>query len=178
MGDSQEEEFVPEEEVDLSGLDEGEGESPAALKRLRERLKKAVEEKQEYLAGWQRSRADFANYKKEEAVHEREREQRIKAALVSDIMPVLDSLEMAFKQAQTKELNLLHKQLLDALRSMGVEFFGKTGERFDPRRHEALRQVPTDEPSLDHTVESVHRSGYSIGDTIVRAAQVSVYTHN
>jgi molecular chaperone GrpE (heat shock protein) len=56
--DGTEEEFVPEDEA-VDG--------PSALKKLREKLKKAVEEKQEYLDGWQRARADFANYKKEEA---------------------------------------------------------------------------------------------------------------
>jgi molecular chaperone GrpE len=170
----QDEEFVPEEEAQ---------EGPQALKRLREKLKKAVEEKQEYLEGWQRSRADFANYKKEE---ERERTgsaARSKAELVEKLLPLLDSMEMAFKQAQSKELNLLHKQLLDALRSMGAEPFGLPGERFDPHRHEALREVATAEPAKDHTIESVHRSGYSIGlpgqgDKVVRPAQVSVYTHN
>ena len=55
------EEFVPEEEAE---------EGPAAVKKLREKLKKTVGEKQEYLEGWQRARADFANFKREEAVRE------------------------------------------------------------------------------------------------------------
>lgn len=165
----QEEEFVPEEEAE---------EGPQALKRLRERLKKAVAEKQEYLEGWQRSRADFVNYKKEEERSQKGSEERMKAEMVEKLLPLLDSMEMAFKQAQTKELNLLHKQLFDALRSMGAEPFGLPGERFDPRRHEALREVAAQSPEQDHTVESVHRSGYSIGDKIVRPAQVSVYSHN
>jgi molecular chaperone GrpE len=82
---------------------------------------------------------------------------------------------MAFRHAQSKEMNLLHKQLLDALRSLGVLPYGKAGEKFNPRRHEALREVPTDEESLDHTIESVERSGYSIDDTVIRPAHVSVW---
>ena len=64
--DELEEEFIPEDEQE---------EGPGALKKLREKLKKAVEEKQEYLEGWQRSRADFANYKREEASIHGDREE-------------------------------------------------------------------------------------------------------
>jgi molecular chaperone GrpE len=157
------EEFVPEEEVE---------QGPAALKSLREKLKKAVAEKQEYLDGWQRTRADFAdfaNYKREEAKLETLKEVRIQAGVVETLLPVLDSLEMAFKQAQSKELNLIHKQLLDALRGLGAEPFGKEGERFDPRLHHALAQKGEGE-----TLLSIERSGYKIGDTIIRPAQVII----
>ena len=68
----QENEFVPEEEAE---------QGPALIKKLREKLKKAIEEKQEYLDGWQRSRADFANFKKEEATRETEKETSAKAPL-------------------------------------------------------------------------------------------------
>jgi molecular chaperone GrpE len=165
----QDEEFVPEEESE---------EGPQALKRLREKLKKAVEEKQEYLEGWQRSRADFVNYKKEEERERASSETRAKVGMVEKLLPLLDSMEMAFKQAQSKELNLLHKQLLDALRGVGAEPFGLPGERFDPHKHEALREVPAPSSKEDGTIESVHRSGYSIGEKVVRPAQVSVYSHN
>jgi molecular chaperone GrpE (heat shock protein) len=55
-----------------------------------------------------------------------------------------------------------------------VEFYGKVGEVFNPHRHEALRQVPVESESQDEKIVSVERSGYSIGDTIIRAAQVTV----
>ena len=73
MSDS-EEEFVPEDETE---------EGPVLVKKLRERLKKAVEEKQEYLEGWQRARADFANFKKEEALMHADKEARIKDGIGS-----------------------------------------------------------------------------------------------
>ena len=162
-------EFVPEEEAE---------QGPALIKKLRERLKKAIEEKQEYLEGWQRARADFVNYKREEAGREAEREARAKAELVETLLPALDSFEMALKHAQTKEMNLVHKQLLDALRKLGVDYFGKKGDTFDPRRYEALRQIDTAVLEEDHTVESVERSGYSIGDKIIRPAQVTIKNYH
>lgn len=167
-----EEEFVPEEEAE---------QGPALIKKLRERLKKSIEEKQEYLEGWQRARADFVNYKKEEALLYGERETQAKAELIEALLPALDSFELALKHAQTKELNVVHKQLLDSLRKLGVEYFGKAGDAFDPYKYEALREVAVETPEQDLKVVSVERSGYAIklpgqsnGDKIIRPAQVSV----
>lgn len=153
-----EEEFVPEEEADNT---------PAALKKLRERLKKAVEEKQEYLEGWQRSRADFANYKKEEASMHADRESRIKSELIESLLPALDALELALKHHNDKTLQMLHKQFLGSLQKIGVVQFGAVGEDFDPRKHEALAMQGD-----QHIIQSVERSGYAINEHIIRPAQV------
>ncbi len=176
MSDEILEEFVPEEEA------EG---GPALIKKLREKLRKAVEEKQKNLEGWQRTQADFVNYKKQEVAMAEHHEARTKAALVEELLPALDSFELALKHAQTKEMNLVHKQLLDALRAMDVEFYGKVGDAFDPYRYEALREVPVENPEDDHKVVSVERSGYAIksdgqssNDKIIRPAQVTVGAYN
>lgn len=164
-GDNLDEEFVSEEEAEMS---------PAFIKGLREKLHKAVEEKQKNLDGWQRAQAEFVNYKKQEAAMNQHRDARAKAELVEELLPALDSFELMLKHAQTKEMNLIHKQVLDGLRKMGVECFGKAGETFDPVRHEALREVPVESSDQDQRVVSVERSGYSIGSHIIRPAQVSI----
>lgn len=154
-----EEEFIPEDELE---------EGPAALKRLREKLKKAVGEKQEYLEGWQRSRADFANFKKEEASMHADRLDRLRAELLGSLLPALDALELAVKHhPEEKTLGMLEKQFLDSLKSFGVERFGEKGEEFSPHKHEALRQNEKGEE-----VESVQRSGYAVGEKIIRPAHV------
>lgn len=163
--ETSEEEFVSEEPSSEEAM-EGDG----ALKRLREKLKKAVAEKQEYLEGWQRSRADFANYKREEAGMHAGREARVKAELVESLLPALDALELAVKHhAEDKTLKMLEKQFVDSLKRAGVERFGAAGEEFDPRRHEALVKK-----SEEHVVTSVERSGYKIDDHIIRPAQVII----
>jgi molecular chaperone GrpE len=159
------EEFIPEDEAE---------EGPGLVKKLREKLKKAVEEKQEYLEGWQRARADFANYKKEEASMHADREDRTKTQLIEELLPALDTFELALKHGN-KELEMVERQLIDGLKRLGVERFGAPGETFDPYKFEALMEVPTDEEERDHTVESVHRAGYSAGSRIIRPAQVAVY---
>ncbi len=159
MSDSVEEnesEFVPEDEVE---------QGPAALKNLREKLKKAVEDKQEYLEGWQRSRADFANFKKEEASMHADKEDRLKAEFIESFLPALDALELSLKHETTPTVQMLERQFLDSLKRIGVERFGADGEEFDPHLHEALS-------GSGERVASVERSGYKINDKIIRPAHV------
>ncbi len=158
--DSSDEEFIPDEESEAG---------PQALKSIREKLKAAISEKQEYLEGWQRARADLVNYKKEESSAHADKESRIKAALVEELLPALDALELSLKHENNPTLVMLERQFINALKKMGVEKFGAVGEEFDPRKHEALAQRGN-----EHLIESVERSGYSAGDTIIRPAQVII----
>lgn len=158
--ESSEEEFVSEEEA--------EGGS-AALKKLREKLNKAIEEKQEYLEGWQRARADFANYKAQEASMHGDKEERITAKVLEEFLPALDTLELSLKHHDDATLKMIEKQFLDSLKRLGIERFGAVGEEFDPALHEALAKR-TD----DQKVISVERSGYKTQSTIIRPAQVII----
>ena len=165
--DDTDEEFVAEEESEAGS---------AALKSLRDKLKVAVAEKQEYLEGWQRARADLVNYKKETAAGHGESQERILAELIEELLPALDVLELSVKHLPdgkagdgTEALKMLQQQFLGSLKKLGIERFGTIGEDFDPHRHEALAKRGD-----DHKVESVERSGYSIGDKIIRPAQVII----
>jgi molecular chaperone GrpE len=162
MMDDSEKEFIPEEE--------GEGGGDGALKRLREKLKKAVEEKREYLEGWQRSRAEFANYKSQEASLMGEKEDRLKAGVVEALLPALDTLELSLRHHPDDDsLRMIERQFMDSLKRLGIERFGEAGEEFDPARHEALAKH-----SDDHMVASVERSGYRMGGAVIRPAQVII----
>jgi len=156
------------EELNEEFLDESEGEA-ATIRRLRENLKKTVAEKQEYLDGWQRARADFANYKKEEARIHADREERTKAHCIETLLPALDTLELSLKHDASPTLLMIEKQFLDALKQFGVERFGKEGDAFDPHIHEALAH----EGEGTHIVK-IERSGYKAGAHIIRAAQVII----
>ncbi|HEY5383007.1 MAG TPA: nucleotide exchange factor GrpE [Candidatus Paceibacterota bacterium] len=171
MEHSDEEEFIAEEDSEAGS---------AAVGKLRDKLKKAVEEKQEYLEGWQRARADFANFKREEALMHHDKEARIKSDMVESLIPTLDTFEMALKHTkgdESKGLQIIYKQFLNSLKSMGVEKYGAPGDTFNPHTYEALREVATSDQIQDHTVESVERSGYAAGEKIIRPAQVSVYVY-
>ena len=171
--ENSEEEFVGEEdggEPTIGG--------PTALKRLRERLKKAVEEKQEYLDGWQRARADLINYKKEEDSRFKIYDSRTKTDLVEELLPVLDSLELSVVHANDdsrKGLYGILSQFLSALKRIGVEKIdAEKGTTFDNTIHEALQEEAVEDKELDHTVIKIKRAGYRLGDRVIRPAQVVV----
>ena len=168
------EEFVPEEEAENPGN---------AIKKLRERLSAAEKEKQENLEGWQRARADLANFKKDQGVERERTGERLRASFAEDLIPVLDGFEMAFKSPSfssasaewKKGIESLYNQLVSALKNFGVEQMKKAeGELFDPKYHEAVHEVPVDAEEKDHTVVSVLRSGYTLGDFVIRPAQVTI----
>ncbi|HVZ76071.1 MAG TPA: nucleotide exchange factor GrpE [Candidatus Paceibacterota bacterium] len=172
LGDNFDEEIVAEEDAQ---------DPMGAIKKLRERARKAEEEAKTNLDGWQRVKAEYANLKRDEDTRKGYAEERIKASLAEDLIPVLDSFEMSAKhsdlspdKAGNKELSVLHKQLLSTIDRMGIKRFGEAGEPFDPKKHEALREVEVESPDQEHKVVSVERSGYSIGDFVIRPAQVSV----
>jgi molecular chaperone GrpE len=172
-GNNFDEEFVPEEDA----------ENPAgAIKKLREKLRASETERQEYLDGWQRARADLANFKRDEEDRRQMTAERIKASVAEDVIRVLDGFEMGFKSATfdkadpewQKGIKGLYSQLLQVLKNMGVEQIGKVGEKFNPRLHEAFKEVPVDSEEKDHTIVDIFASGYTLGEHTVRPAQVSV----
>jgi len=172
MNEQHESEFVDEEEAEGGA---------AALAKLREKLKKAVEQSREYLEGWQRSRADLVNFKREEALIHHDREARMTSEVIELLIPALDTLELAVRHSVSDKekngLEMIYKQFLGSLKNIGVEKYGAVGDSFSPHTYEALREVATGNQEQDHTVESVERSGYRVGERVIRPAQVAVYVH-
>ena len=168
MEDS-EEDFVLEEE----------GEALTdTLKKLRERLKIATKEKQEYLEGWQRARADFTNEKRESDNRRAEMSTDVKAKVAEKLIPLIDSFELALSQESFKSLDAswktgitsLSDEAMRVLISLGVESFNPINEPFDPNSMNAVRELP----GKDHVVISVDRQGFKIGDRVIRPAYVAV----
>lgn len=180
---------APEEEeddvVEFVFNDDGEEDLKATLKKLRKDVKEAKKEKDEYLANWQRERADFANFKREgAAILERVKEQGIEKT-VDAILPALDSFDMAMGNRDAWEkvdanwrmgVEYIRSQFKNALESVGVNEINPTAESaFDPMQHESIGTEETDDVSKDHTVATVVQKGYKIGDKIIRAARVRLF---
>jgi len=135
----------------------------------------------EYLDGWQRSRAEFANYKKRVDKEAEDARGRITAEIITHFLPVLDDLERALKDRPlegegakwSEGIELIHRKLGALLDAEGIEPIPAQGERFDPMVHEAL----TLEDSAEHdegTVIEVIQQGYRLGDRVLRPALVRV----
>lgn len=142
------------------------------LEKVKERIRSCEGEKKEYLDGWQRMKADYANFKRE--VGEREKEDRVRAIerVVRDLLPVLESMDHA--RSHVKDLAPIEMQLLGILKEYGLEQFGKVGEAFDPSRHEAIGTIEVEVVEKENIILELVNVGYKLGDKVIRAPKVKI----
>lgn len=173
--ESEDVDFEPNEELGDMGA------AKAKLKKIKDELAQVKEERQQYLDGWQRAKADMANYKKDAQQSADRAIERAKEKIIGDILPVLDSFDMATgteawesMDSQWKSgIDSIRNQLLDMLHKNGVERFGKVGEQVDFRLHEVVQEMH-DVAGESHSIVRVLRAGYVMGDIIIRPAQVII----
>jgi molecular chaperone GrpE len=141
------------------------------VEELLQQLTSAQSLAEERLDLLMRCRADLDNIMKRSA---REKEDNIKYAslkLVSKLLPVLDSLEVAAKHEEGSKV--LYMQLLDILQGEGLMPIETKGMKFDPYRHEALFQVETDELEEGAVAEEIQK-GYIFNSHVIRFSKVAV----
>lgn len=127
---------------------------------------------------FKRALADLDNYRKRSQREVERRVQEVREGLVSDWLEVVDSVERARwmgvrEGAEGEGLAAVLEQMEATLARHGVTRTGAAGEPFDPERHEAIGVRETTEVP-DRTVVEVARSGWAIGDRVLRPAQVLV----
>ncbi len=158
----------------------------AKIKKLRGELKAEKEKSSEYLTGWQKERASFANYKAEEEKTRSERIATLKTNLLADFFPVLDSFDMAFSDREAWEsvdpawrtgVEYIHTQFMNVLDQYHVGKINEVSVPFDPILHEPISTVKTDNPEMNDTVAQIIQSGYKSGDLVIRPAKVHVYKY-
>ena len=182
-----EENTEPEEEVvEFEFNDDGEEDLKKTLKKLRADLKACKIEKEEYLTGWQKERAEFANYKKLEDDRRTMFSESIRERILSRFLSVMDSFNMAFNNKEAwekvdenwrKGVEYIHNQMNTIFEEYGVKAIGEVGEVFNPNIHQSIEMTPTDKKELDHTVSVVIQKGYKLGERIIRPARVNVYEY-
>lgn len=122
--------------------------------------------------------AEFDNYRKRTAKEKAETYQDAVAKTVLELLPAVDSFERAMESPCTDEayrsgMEKIYQQMTSILSKLGVEEIPSLNEPFDPKVHNAIRQVE-DENFGESTVCEVYQKGYRLGDRIVRCAMVSV----
>jgi molecular chaperone GrpE len=135
----------------------------AELARIEDRYKRAL--------------ADLDNYRKRSEREVARRVVEAKESVLRDWLDAVDSVERAMRMQAGgpcfEGLQAVLEQMDAVLRRQGVERIGAAGEPFDPRRHEAIAVRPSaDLP--DRTIVAIERSGYALGDRVIRPAQVVV----
>ena len=146
-----------------------------------DKLEKCQKERDEYLAGWQRSKADFLNYKKEEVERIKELINYYQLELISEILPILDNFEKAKDELkQTKSYKeiidgflMIKNQLQNFLEKQGVEEIQCLGQKFDPNFQEVVDEIEAKLKDSATVVEIIQK-GYKIKDKVIRPAKVKV----
>ncbi len=161
----------------VAGVEEVNEELVTLQKELEETRQKA----EEYLDGWQRARAEFANYKKRV---EREQEQIYQNAagqILKRYLEILDDMERALKNrpqegygAEWAEgIELIYRKLMNILENEGIKTMEVEGQFFDPNLHEAITSEESENHKSGEIIEVLQR-GYLLGDKVLRPALVRV----
>ena len=166
--------------------EESAGENDAAPelagdKALEEQLQECQAKSNEYLDGWQRARADFANYKRRVEREQAQSYQNAVGSIVKRYLDILDDLELALKNrpqegegaAWSEGIELIAHKFASILESEGVKPIDTNGKEFDPNLHEALTNEETDQYESGQIIDVV-KQGYLLGDRVLRPALVRV----
>ncbi len=149
---------------------------------LKSQLEAAQAKAAEYLDGWQRARADYANYKKRIERENADQTATVTASVLTrSLLPVLDDFELALKNAPAEGeggnwvsgLKLVHKKFITVLENEGIKRIEAEGQQFDPNVHEAV--IHEDAPGVPSgQIIEILRQGYKLGDRVLRPALVKV----
>ncbi|HEV2698983.1 MAG TPA: nucleotide exchange factor GrpE [Terriglobales bacterium] len=125
-----------------------------------------------------RMQAEFDNARKRAAKEQQEYRDYALLDTVKSLIPVLDSFDRALRSSPEKSefhagVELIHKQLQDALAKIGVRPISAVGEQFDPRYHEAIEMVDTNSAKDHEVIEELQR-GYKLKERLLRPAMVKV----
>lgn len=144
-------------------------------------FKEAAEEAEKNLAGWQRSQADFENYKKREEAKQKDILEFAKEVTIVKLLPTLDTLEQGLRHAPSdvnenwlKGIEGTLQKLDKVLEELGVKRIEAVGKQFDPNFHEAIREVPAKDGQEDGEVVEDLQVGFEINGKVIRPSQVVI----
>jgi len=180
-----------QEAGDQPGTKRGDATSGPMLAELlatRAELKRVESELAETQDRLTRRQADFENYRKRVERERGDTHDRVVAEVITKLLPVIDNLRRALEAERSLEaseseefrhflhgVELINKQLNEALESFGLETVPAMGEHFDPHVHEAVVSEPTDHYEPETVIQELAR-GYRLGERLLRPAMVKVAT--
>lgn len=168
------------EQPDETAAAPAQAEPPEGL-NLMQALIAAQQEAQSNQDGWQRARADFANYKKRTERERRGLFQRASLDTLKELLPIIDDFDRAFENVPedisentwVEGVLMIRSRFENLLEKYQIEAIAPTGEPFDPVFHEAIGADDTDEVESGHVTVTLQK-GYRVGETVLRLALVRV----
>ncbi len=141
-------------------------------------LQKLAAERDSLMDRLQRTQAEFQNARRRATKEQQDFRDYALADAIKSLLPAMDSLERALQVESSADdlrngVELIHKQLLDALAKLSVHPIEANGQVFNPQFHEAIEMVQTDQVPDHQVVEELQR-GYKFKDRLLRPAMVKV----
>lgn len=145
-------------------------------------LEELKEKRDEYLAGWQRARADYLNLQKQTTKKVADTIKHANEALLLEMFPMVDHFKYAFKGIPEEEresnwlvgIEHIQSNFIRILEEHNVEVIATEGEQFDPELHEAVEEVDGDEGNSGVVAEEV-ATGFRLNGKVIQPAKVKVY---
>ncbi len=152
-----------------------------AFEDMKAGLEKAKAEASANLDGWQRERAEFANYKKRIERENTQQRNNITGEVIKKYLVIMDDLDLALKNRPCGEegsawaagIELVVRKLQSVIEAEGIERINDNKVQFDPNLHEAISHEDNPEFASGEIIEVI-RQGYKLGDRIIRPALVRV----
>jgi molecular chaperone GrpE len=160
------------------GEENGAPAGPVTIEDLTRQLEEEKEKAQSYFASWQRAAADYQNFKRRVDQEREELSRFASAALIINVLPLIDDLERALQNVDSHlagltwvdGIRLIHRKFQGLLEAAGVQEIHADGADFDPTFHEAVAFGQGE----DGKVVSVVQKGYTLGGRVIRPAMVVV----
>lgn len=148
---------------------------------MKKEFEKATKEAAMNMDGWQRERAEFANYKKRIDRDQAQLHQTVTGSVIKKYLVILDDLDLALKNrpdsgdgaAWAEGIELIVRKLQAVIDGEGIDRINQNKVQFDPNLHEAISNEDSPEFESGEIIEIV-RQGYKLGDRILRPAMVRV----
>lgn len=147
---------------------------------LKKQLEECQKERDEYLAGWQRAKADFINHKREELERMQEIMKFAEEEMILKMLSILDDFQLAENHLSDQEkenekikgILQIKKRIDELLKNSSVEEIKSVGEKFDPNFHEAVELAESDKES--GTIIEELQKGYLMAGRVIRPSKVKV----
>jgi molecular chaperone GrpE len=170
-----EEQQLDEQELAEQGVDDQPVANDPAVAAELEKLRAERDMLADRMA---RMQAEFDNARKRAAKEQQDYRDYALSDTIKTLIPVLDSFDRALQSSPEKSefhvgVELIQKQLEAALTKLGVQVIEARGEQFDPRFHEAIEMVDTDDARDNEVLEELQR-GYKLKERLLRPAMVRV----
>ncbi len=145
---------------------------------LKNKLAACEKEKEEYLNGWKRAKADFINYQKDEIKRMAEIIKLSNESLIKELLTVLDSFEISLAIMDNADENLkkgvemIYFQLEKTLNKFGLEPIKALGMKFDENFHETVEEIESEKESGTILEELIR--GWKLNGKVIRPTKVKI----